>query len=67
MGSPYEGVVPYPAIFTPEQFSSEARLMAKAVEDFVRKEVAPVNARLEAHEPGLMHGLLRDVGAGVKP
>src|SRR3954452_7214136 len=51
-----------PRIFTPEQFSSEARMMAKAVEDFVRGEVLPANARLEAHEPGLMHGLLRKAG-----
>ncbi len=54
---------PPPPIFTPEQFSSEARMMAKAVEDFVRKEVVPVNARVEAHEAGLMDGLLRQAGA----
>jgi alkylation response protein AidB-like acyl-CoA dehydrogenase len=51
-----------PAIFTPEAFSSDARLMAKAVEDFVRKEVTPANERLEGHEPGLMHRLLRHAG-----
>ena len=36
--------------------------MAKTVEDFLRKEVLPANARLEAHEPGLMHGLLGEAG-----
>lgn len=49
-------------IFTPEQFTPEARQLAKAVEDFVRKEVVPVNDRLENHEPGLMQGLLKQAG-----
>ena len=50
-------------IFTPEQFSADACMMAKSVEDFMRNEVVPANERLEAHEPGLMHGLLRQAGA----
>ncbi len=36
--------------------------MAKTVEDFLRREVLPVDARLEVHEPGLIHGLLRKAG-----
>ncbi|HLJ57227.1 MAG TPA: acyl-CoA dehydrogenase family protein, partial [Chthonomonadaceae bacterium] len=51
------------AIFTPEQLPPDARLMASAVEEFVRGEVVPANARLEAHEPGLMESLLRRAGA----
>ncbi len=49
-------------IFTPDQFPVEARLLARAVEDFVRREVVPANARLEAHETGLMRGVLRKAG-----
>jgi alkylation response protein AidB-like acyl-CoA dehydrogenase len=50
------------AIFTPELFSTDARLLEAAVREFFRKEVVPANARLEAHEPGLMQGLLRRAG-----
>jgi alkylation response protein AidB-like acyl-CoA dehydrogenase len=50
------------ANFTPEQFSDEARMLAGAVEEFVRGEVLPVNHRLEKHEPGLMSALLRKAG-----
>ena len=53
----------HPSFATPEQLSPEARLMAKTMEDFVRKEVLPVNDRLQRHEAGLMHSLLGKAGA----
>ncbi len=49
-------------ILTPEELSSEARLMAKTMEDFLRKEVLPVTDRLEAQEEGLMPRLIRKAG-----
>src|SRR5690349_8958787 len=49
-------------VLTPEQHSSEARLMARTVEEFVRREVQPLDERLEAHEEGLMRSLVQKAG-----
>ena len=40
-------------IFTPEKLTDESRLIARTMEDFVRKEILPAAPKLEAHEPGL--------------
>ncbi len=50
-------------IFTPEQLSSEAHLMARTMDDFIRKEVLPVQDRLESHEDGLLKSLVQKAGA----
>lgn len=50
-------------IMTPEELSSDARLMAKSIEDFVRKEVVPLKDRIDAQEEGLMLTLVRKAGA----
>jgi len=49
-------------IFTPEDLSPEARLMAKSIEEFVRREAQPLDERLEAHEGGLMRSLVQKAG-----
>lgn len=48
---------------TTEELPSEARLMAKTVEDFIRKEVLPLASRTEAHEEGLMKSLVKKAAA----
>ena len=49
-------------IFIPEDLTAESRLMAKTMEDFVRKEVVPLIPRAEAHEEGLMRSLVQQAG-----
>lgn len=49
-------------IFTPEDFSSDERLMIETAEQFCRKEVLPVVERLEKQEEGLMPALIRKAG-----
>jgi alkylation response protein AidB-like acyl-CoA dehydrogenase len=49
-------------IFTPEDFSEEQRMFAKTAEDFVNNEVVPVIDKTEAHEPGVMVGLIKKSG-----
>lgn len=49
-------------VFTPEDFSDEQRLFAKTAREFMEKAVLPVNARIEAMEPGLIPSLLRQAG-----
>jgi len=46
------------AIFAPEQFTVEDRLMAEATERFVREQVMPLVPRLESGEKHLMRTLL---------
>jgi len=46
-------------IFTPEDMTEEHKLVAKAAEEFLLGEVAPVIDDLEAKEEGLMEKLLR--------
>jgi alkylation response protein AidB-like acyl-CoA dehydrogenase len=53
---------PSEPIFTPEELPAEARLMARSVEDFLRKQVLPLSERIEAHEEGLMRSLLQEAG-----
>src|SRR5579883_915390 len=50
-------------VFTPEQLSAEARLIARTMEEFMRREVLPVVPRLEAQEAGLLPMLIRKAGA----
>ncbi len=49
------------AIFTPEQFTAEDRLMAETTERFVREQVMPLVPRLESGEKTLMRSLLEQV------
>ncbi len=48
--------------FVPEDFVGDERLMVESAEQFSRKEVLPVQERLDAKEPGLMPSLLRKAG-----
>ncbi len=45
-------------IFTPEQLTAEDRLMAEAIERFIREQVMPLVPRLESGERRLMRTLL---------
>ncbi|MCS7273218.1 MAG: acyl-CoA dehydrogenase family protein [Fimbriimonadales bacterium] len=49
-------------VFTPEDFDTEARLMGKAAEDFVRNEVLPLLPEIEQAKEGLMRELDRKMG-----
>jgi alkylation response protein AidB-like acyl-CoA dehydrogenase len=49
-------------MFTPERLNADAKLMARTMEEFVRKEVRPVRDRLEAHEAGLLRALVHKAG-----
>src|SRR5690348_6212352 len=49
-------------IFTPEEFSTDASLMVRSVEEFMRREVLPAQARIEAAEEGFMSRLVRQAG-----
>ncbi len=46
----------------PEDFVGDERLMIETAEQFSRKEVLPVQERLDAKEPGLMQSLVRKAG-----
>ncbi len=48
--------------FTPEQFDSETRMVAKTAEDFVRHEVLPQLEAIEQAQEGLMRELDRKMG-----
>lgn len=48
------------AIFTPEQFSHEDRLMGETAERFMRERVLPSSPLLERQEPGLLRALLKE-------
>src|SRR5439155_16387763 len=50
---------PSSPILTPESLDKEARMMADAAADFMRREVLPTADRLQSQEPGLMVSLLR--------
>jgi alkylation response protein AidB-like acyl-CoA dehydrogenase len=50
------------ALFTPEDFSEEERMMGQAAEEFVRGEVLPRSEAIERQEPGLLPTLMRDAG-----
>jgi alkylation response protein AidB-like acyl-CoA dehydrogenase len=49
-------------VFTPEQFSTEHRLAARTLGDFLEAEVEPRTAELETHNYPLMRDLLRRLG-----
>lgn len=60
LGSPGE-------VFAPEDFDSDARLMADTARQFAQNEVIPLLERLDAQEDGLMMGLVKkacDLGFG---
>lgn len=46
-------------IFTAEQFTDEHHLFQKTADDFLEKEVLPVNDAIEKMEDGVMPGLIR--------
>jgi alkylation response protein AidB-like acyl-CoA dehydrogenase len=48
--------------FAPEDFAADERLMVETAEQFSRKEVLPVQERLDAKEEGLMPGLVHKAG-----
>ncbi len=50
-------------IFTPEDFSTEHRLAARTLAEFLDAEVEPRTAELETHNYPLMRRLLRQLGA----
>lgn len=50
------------AVFTPEAFSSEARMMGKAADAFLKTEVLPHVERIENHDLDLMAELMRKAG-----
>jgi alkylation response protein AidB-like acyl-CoA dehydrogenase len=50
-------------VFTPEMLNDEQLMMKKTAEDFVKGEVLPRLADIEAKKPGLMRELLEKAGA----
>ena len=50
-------------IFTPEMLDDEQRMMKKTADDFMKGEVLPRLAEIEAKKPGLMRELLEKAGA----
>ena len=53
---------PANAVFTPEDFSEEQRMIREMAEQFVTKEVSPVLDRIDKLEEGLMPSLLDKAG-----
>ncbi len=49
-------------VFTPEDLSDQHRLIAKAAEEFVNKDIAPRLAEIESKKPGLLRELIRKAG-----
>ncbi len=50
------------AVFIPEEFSSEARMMGKAADDFLKAEVLPHIERIESHDTDFMADLMHKAG-----
>lgn len=48
--------------FIPEDFQGDEALMIQSAEQFMRKEVLPIQERLDAQEDGLMPDLIRKAG-----
>ena len=61
-GSFLLGPVNLAAVFTPEEFSEEHKLIAKTTADFIAKEVEPVVEQLEKLDYQLMDKLLKSAG-----
>jgi alkylation response protein AidB-like acyl-CoA dehydrogenase len=51
------------SIFTPEMLNDEQRMMKKTADDFMKGEVLPRLADIEAKKPGLMRELMEKAGA----
>jgi alkylation response protein AidB-like acyl-CoA dehydrogenase len=51
------------AMFTPEDFGADARLMAETAAQFLATEVMPKIEQIEAHDTALMEQLMRGAGA----
>jgi alkylation response protein AidB-like acyl-CoA dehydrogenase len=51
------------SIFTPEMLDDEQRMMKKTADDFMKGEVLPRLADIEAKKPGLMRELMEKAGA----
>ena len=49
-------------VFIPERFDEEARLLAGSVQEFVTEKVLPRWEAIDAQEPGLLEGLVRETG-----
>ena len=49
-------------VLTPEGLTDEQRMMKETAEDFVRREVEPQLAQIEAKTPGLMRSILQKAG-----
>ncbi len=49
-------------VFVPEHFDEDARMLAASVEEFVRESVLTVHDRIDAHEDGVLEGLVRAAG-----
>jgi alkylation response protein AidB-like acyl-CoA dehydrogenase len=49
-------------VFTPEQLSDEHKLIAKTVDDFIRKDVVPVVDQLETKDWNLSRALIKRCG-----
>src|SRR5262245_3009017 len=50
-------------IFTPEEFTAEQRMLARAAEEFLAGEVLPRTEAIERQEEGLNRTLLAQAGA----
>ena len=50
------------AIFIPEEFNEEQRMMADTGREFVDSQVTPLLDRLDNHEEGLLEGLMKQAG-----
>src|SRR5690349_15673237 len=50
------------AVFIPEEFTAEDRLIGKTAEEFLRNEVLPQTERLESGDVEMMHALMRKAG-----
>jgi len=53
-------------IFTPEDFTSEQRMIAKTTEDFVRQKVWPKIDKIELQEEGVSQALMLQAAPSVK-
>ncbi len=49
-------------IFTPEDFSPEARFIGDTADTFLKKEVLPHTERIESHDIEFMHALMQKAG-----
>lgn len=49
-------------IFAPEYFNDDQRMIQRTAQEFVLNEVMPKDAAIEAKEPGVLPGLLKQAG-----